>query len=178
MLETIVGFDWDEANLEKCQKHGVSVTEIEGLFARPYTIRVDVEHSLAEARLEAIGRSSKGRHIFLVFTIASETANASSGPPAPATCTERRSSTMKKKIPDFESDEAAECFVETADLSEYDLSQFKTVRFEFERKDARINMRLPEPLLAAVKARAKAGGIPYQRFIREALEQAVTRERP
>ena len=37
-------------------------------------------------------------------------------------------------------------------------------------------MRLPEPLLEAVKARAKARGIPYQRFIREALEQAVIRE--
>ena len=36
-------------------------------------------------------------------------------------------------------------------------------------------MHLPKPLLAAVKARAKARGIPYQRFIREALEQAVTR---
>jgi predicted DNA binding CopG/RHH family protein len=47
------------------------------------------------------------------------------------------------------------------------------VRFEFARKDARVNMRLPQPLLAAVKERAKARGIPYQRFIHEALEQAV-----
>jgi predicted DNA binding CopG/RHH family protein len=30
-----------------------------------------------------------------------------------------------------------------------------------------INMRVPKPLLAAVKARAKARGIPYTRFIRE-----------
>lgn len=87
-----------------------------------------------------------------------------------------RSSTMKKKIPIFDSDEEAERFVETADLTDYDLSQFKPVRFEFARKDARVNMRLPEPLLAAVKARAKARGIPYQRFIREALEQAVARK--
>lgn len=81
---------------------------------------------------------------------------------------------MKKKIPAFQSDEEAERFVDTADLSEYDLSQFKPVRFEFEKKAARVNMRLPEPLLEAVKERAKARGIPYQRFIREALEQAVT----
>ncbi len=83
---------------------------------------------------------------------------------------------MKKKIPVFETDEEAERFVETADLTEYDFSQFKPVRFEFARKDARVNMRLPEPLLEAVKARAKARGIPYQRFIREALEQAVARK--
>jgi predicted DNA binding CopG/RHH family protein len=50
------------------------------------------------------------------------------------------------------------------------------VRFEFEKKAARVNMRLPEPLLAAVKARAKARGVPYQRFIREVLEHAVARK--
>jgi predicted DNA binding CopG/RHH family protein len=83
---------------------------------------------------------------------------------------------MRNKIPIFETDEDAERFVATADLTEYDLSRFRPVRFEFERKAARVNMRLPEALLAAVKARAKARGIPYQRFIREALERAVARE--
>jgi predicted DNA binding CopG/RHH family protein len=83
---------------------------------------------------------------------------------------------MKKKIPVFRTDEEAERFVEEADLTEYDLSQFKPVRFEFEKKAARVNMRLPESLLNAVKARAKSRGIPYQRFIREALEQAVARD--
>jgi predicted DNA binding CopG/RHH family protein len=34
-------------------------------------------------------------------------------------------------------------------------------------------MRLPEPLIAALKAQAKARGIPYQRLIREALERAL-----
>lgn len=81
---------------------------------------------------------------------------------------------MKKKIPTFKSDTAAEAFVDTADLTEYDLSGAKPVRFEFEKKGARVNMRLPEPLLEAVKNKARARGIPYQRFIREALEQAVT----
>ena len=83
---------------------------------------------------------------------------------------------MKKKIPTFQSDEEAERFVATADLTEYDLSRFRPVRFEFEKKAARVNMRLPEGLLKAVKERAEARGIPYQRFIREALEQAVARE--
>ena len=79
---------------------------------------------------------------------------------------------MKRKVPRLTTDEEAEAFLEQ-DLSDLDFSQFKPVRFEFARKDARVNMRLPEPLLAAVKTRAKARGIPYQRFIREALEQAV-----
>jgi predicted DNA binding CopG/RHH family protein len=37
-------------------------------------------------------------------------------------------------------------------------------------------MRLPAQLLAALKDKAKQRGIPYQRFIREALEQAISRK--
>lgn len=80
---------------------------------------------------------------------------------------------MKKKIPTFKNDREAEEFVATADLTQYDLSGFTPMRFEFEKKSAKINMRVPEKLLAAVKARAAARGIPYQRFIREALERAL-----
>jgi len=76
-------------------------------------------------------------------------------------------------VPRLRTDEQAEAFL-AQDLSKLDFSQFKTARFEFERKDEQINMRVPKPLLAAVKARAKARGIPYTRFIRETLEQAVT----
>jgi predicted DNA binding CopG/RHH family protein len=82
---------------------------------------------------------------------------------------------MKKKIPTLSSDAAAEKFVDEADLSTYDLSGFRSVRFEFERKTAKVNMRLPEALLDAVKASAAARGMPYQRFIRETLERAVTK---
>ncbi len=84
---------------------------------------------------------------------------------------------MKKTIPTFKTDREAERFVDTAELADYDLSGARPVRFEFEKKSARVNMRLPQPLLDALKARAKRRGIPYQRLIREALEQAVmTRE--
>lgn len=81
---------------------------------------------------------------------------------------------MRKKIPTFRTDEEAEEFVDTADLSEYDLSGAVPVRFEFEKKAARVSMRLPASLLAAVKERAAERGVPYQRFIREVLERAVT----
>ncbi len=81
---------------------------------------------------------------------------------------------MKKKIPTFKTDREAERFIDTADLSDYDLAGAQPVRFEFEKKDARVNMRLPQPLLDALKERAKQRGIPYQRLIREALERAVT----
>jgi predicted DNA binding CopG/RHH family protein len=40
---------------------------------------------------------------------------------------------------------------------------------------ARVNMRLPQPLIDAVKARAAERGIPYQHLIGEAIERAVRR---
>ena len=79
----------------------------------------------------------------------------------------------KKKFPSLKTDKEAEDFVANADLTEYDLSGGRMMRFEFEKKEARVNMRLPETLLDAVKRRAKARGVPYQRFIRDVLERAV-----
>ena len=78
----------------------------------------------------------------------------------------------KRKVPRLTTDEDAEKFLEQ-DLSDLDFSQFKPVRFEFEKKDARLNMRVPLSMMRALKSRAKARGIPYQRFIREALEQTL-----
>jgi predicted DNA binding CopG/RHH family protein len=79
---------------------------------------------------------------------------------------------MKKKVPRLKTDRQAEAFL-AQDLSGLDFAQFKPAKFEFEKKDDQINMRVPTPLLAAVKARAKARGIPYTRFIRETLERAL-----
>jgi predicted DNA binding CopG/RHH family protein len=79
---------------------------------------------------------------------------------------------MKKKVPRLKTDREAEAFL-AQDLSNLDFSQFKPARFEFEKKDEQINMRVPKPLLAAVKARAKERGIPYTRLIRETLERAM-----
>ena len=45
--------------------------------------------------------------------------------------------TVKKKLPELRTDDEAEAFVEQADLTEYDLSHFKRVRFEFLPKSAK-----------------------------------------
>jgi predicted DNA binding CopG/RHH family protein len=84
---------------------------------------------------------------------------------------------MKKKLPRLKSDKEAEEFVEKADLTEYDLSGMRSFRFEFQPKSERVNMRLPRQLLDAVRASAARAGVPYQRFIRQALEDAVQRKR-
>ncbi|MBK8276641.1 MAG: BrnA antitoxin family protein [Nitrospira sp.] len=80
---------------------------------------------------------------------------------------------MKKKIPTFKSDRAAAVFVEKADLTHFDLSGAQLTRFEIKPKGKSINLRLSEELYEAVRKRAARAGLPYQRFIRLTLEQAV-----
>jgi predicted DNA binding CopG/RHH family protein len=80
---------------------------------------------------------------------------------------------MKRKLPTLTTDKEAEAFVAKSDLTDYDLSEMRMIRFEFQPKSERVNMRLPRTLLDAVKATAAKAGVPYQRFIRQALENAV-----
>ena len=63
------GFDWDGGNSTKCQKHGVSIAVVEEQFRRGLTILPDSAHSQTEQRFRAIGRTAKGRALFIVFTI-------------------------------------------------------------------------------------------------------------
>ncbi len=83
------------------------------------------------------------------------------------------STKANKPMPSLRSDAEAEAFVAKADLSEYDLSGFKPMRFEVARKEAALNMRLPVALMDAVRAKAKAKGIPYARYVRMLIEADV-----
>ena len=65
----VSGFDWDEANREKCQKHGVSLAVIENLFDEPVAVFPDPAHSAQEERFKAMGRSRDGRNVLIVFTL-------------------------------------------------------------------------------------------------------------
>jgi uncharacterized DUF497 family protein len=65
----LAGFDWDEGNRSKCRKHGVSTAAIESLFHGPIAVVPDPLHSKSEERFKAIGKTDKGRGIFVVFTL-------------------------------------------------------------------------------------------------------------
>ena len=69
MDATIDGFDWDSGNLQKCQKHGLSVAEVEAFLLSDPRTAPDLKHSDREGRLMAVGRDSRGRAVFIVFTI-------------------------------------------------------------------------------------------------------------
>jgi predicted DNA binding CopG/RHH family protein len=85
----------------------------------------------------------------------------------------KRKARTLAKLPRLKTDRQAERFVADSDLTHYDLSPLKAAQFEFAPKEARINMRLPGELLSAVKRAARQRGVPYQRFIRQTLEQAL-----
>ena len=63
------GFGWDRGNRDKCQKHGVSIEEIESLFFGDARGGPDARNSRQEQRFRAVGRTDKGRALFVVFTM-------------------------------------------------------------------------------------------------------------
>ena len=69
MHEGVSGFDWDEGNRAHCQKHGVSLEDIQQLLAGEPLIAPDLKHALLEDRLIAVGRTREGRPLFVAFTI-------------------------------------------------------------------------------------------------------------
>jgi predicted DNA binding CopG/RHH family protein len=85
----------------------------------------------------------------------------------------KRKSKTSRKLPTLKTDKQAARFVDHGDLTQFDLSSLRATRFEFAPKEARINMRVPGQLLDAVKVAARRRGVPYQRFIRQALEEAL-----
>ena len=63
------GFEWDEGNRQKCQKHGVSIFETEHVLTHAETlITPDPKQLGREPRFLAIGRTQDGRYTFVVFT--------------------------------------------------------------------------------------------------------------
>lgn len=69
MGRSAVGFEWDNGNRDKCQKHGVPIATIESSFHGPLAVVPDPEHSDTEEQLKAIGRTDDGRGVLIVFTL-------------------------------------------------------------------------------------------------------------
>lgn len=70
-LFTASGFEWDEGNSEKnWAKHNVTRSECEQVFFDlPFVVADDQKHSHNEPRYYALGRTDRGRKLFVLFTI-------------------------------------------------------------------------------------------------------------
>ncbi len=80
---------------------------------------------------------------------------------------------MSKRFPDFKTDDEVDAWLEGADLTEYNLSETKKVRFELARKDVSVSLRLPAALHATLKAEAAKANMPTQRLIRMLIEEQL-----
>ena len=66
----ITGFDWDDGNARKNDKHGVSMAEAEQVFFNdPLLLLADVWHSQKESRYHALGKTDDGRTLHITFTL-------------------------------------------------------------------------------------------------------------
>ncbi len=69
-LSQITGFDWDDGNARKNEKHGVSMAQAEQVFFNaPLLLLADATHSQNELRLHALGKTDEGRTLHLTFTV-------------------------------------------------------------------------------------------------------------
>ena len=69
-LSRITGFNWDEGNSRKNDKHSVSMAEAEQIFFNaPLLVLDDVVHSQNELRPHALGVTDDGRRLHITFTL-------------------------------------------------------------------------------------------------------------
>lgn len=72
-LSAIIGFEWDEGNARKNDKHGVGRAEAEQVFFNvPLVLLEDVAHSQNEERFHALGKTDGGRMLHITFTLRQE----------------------------------------------------------------------------------------------------------
>ena len=75
-------------NREQVPDHGISLAEIEQVFAELAQVAPDLKHSDSEPRQLSIGRTAAGRYAFVVFTMRGD----------PCTALKRPTSCIKKEI--------------------------------------------------------------------------------
>jgi len=69
-LTDITGFDWDEGNARKNEKHKVTMAETEQVFFNePLLVLEDSKHSEKEPRFHALGKSDEKRPLHITFTL-------------------------------------------------------------------------------------------------------------
>lgn len=69
LLDGVVGFEWDEANIEHISRHNVIPEEAEEVFFdKDNALDEDIKHSTLEKRLIIIGKTQKGRLLYQIFT--------------------------------------------------------------------------------------------------------------
>jgi uncharacterized DUF497 family protein/predicted DNA binding CopG/RHH family protein len=179
-LEAITGFDWDEGNKEKNWiKHGVDYRECEEVFFnRPLIIGDEIEHSAQEKRYFVLGRSNAGKTLFLAFTIRKDKVRVITAVISPGK-RGRYMSSNRKPIPAFTGEDEEREFWSAHDSTDY-IDWSKAVRNpvlpNLKPSTRTVSIRLPESLIAELKALANKRDVPYQSLMKIFLAEKVKEE--
>ena len=69
-LPKVIGFDWDDGNERKNDRHKVTAAEAEqGFFNVPLLLLDDTRHGESEVRYHALDKTVEARRIHLSFTL-------------------------------------------------------------------------------------------------------------
>ena len=69
-LSLIAGFDWDDGNARKNEKHGLTQSEAEAVFFnQPLLLLEDARHGGQESRFHALGNTHEARTLHITFTL-------------------------------------------------------------------------------------------------------------
>ncbi len=75
-LAKITGFNWDDGNARKNEKHDVSTAESEQVFFNePLLLLADAKHSDVGLRFHVLGNTDEGRLLHVTFTLREEGKN-------------------------------------------------------------------------------------------------------
>ena len=91
----------------KCQKHGVSFSELESAFDKTLYFFPDLKHSQVEERYIMLGVTDEGRHVFAVFMLR-KIGEKTFAQSVHVTCTKKRLMIMKQQLPELKTDGDAE----------------------------------------------------------------------
>lgn len=69
MKLAVSGFEWDTGNASKCEKQGLSRSEIEEFFKGEFQVVFDLKHSRVEDRFVAVGYHPARRPMLVVFSL-------------------------------------------------------------------------------------------------------------
>lgn len=167
-LESCIGFDWDDANIEKnWEQHRVTPEEAEDFFfSEPLVVRSDTGHSQREKRYYALGQTIAGRRLFVAFTVRRNLIRVISV-------------RDMKRIPEFHSEDRERKFWAAKDSTEYvDWSQAKRRKLPKLKPSLRtISLRLPVSMIEDLKILANRRDVPYQSLLKMFLAERLAQER-
>lgn len=172
------GFDWGEGNAEKIWlTNKVRPTECEQLFLnRPLVIWGDITHSHLVQRSYALGVTDLQRTLFLAFRLRNLQVRVIAA--REMRKSKKRSTQMRKNLPEFETEEQESAFWAGHDSTEYlDWRQADQVTFATLKPSLKkISLRLPEPMLEELKLLANKKDVPYQSLLKVFLAERIQQE--